>query len=163
MSALIASCLGLGRLRPAPGTWASAAALLAAWPILSLGGAPALAVAFVIVVALALLCVGPAIAGQPDQDPAWIVIDEVAGQWVALSPVAWGAWSRGFEPLALWPGWVAAFVLFRLFDVWKPGPVGWADRRGGAGGVLLDDLVAGLLAAAGVVALGVLYHVILFA
>ena len=45
------------------------------------------------------------------------------------------------------PGWVVGFLLFRLFDIWKPGPVGWADRRKGPTGVMLDDVVAGLLAA----------------
>jgi phosphatidylglycerophosphatase A len=49
-------------------------------------------------------------------------------------------------------GVVLAFALFRLFDVWKPGPVGWADRQPGAFGVMADDLVAGALAAVGVVA-----------
>jgi len=53
---------------------------------------------------------------------------------------------------------VAAFVLFRLFDIWKPGPVGWADRRGGATGVMLDDLIAGVFAALGVVALAAISH-----
>ena len=54
----------------------------------------------------------------------------------------------------LWPGWVAAFLLFRLFDIWKPGPIGWADRRHGAWAVMLDDLIAGVFAAIGVVAAG---------
>ena len=56
----------------------------------------------------------------------------------------------GAELLALYPGWIAAFVLFRLFDIWKPGPVGWADRRGDALGVMLDDVIAGVMAAIGV-------------
>ena len=43
-----------------------------------------------------------------------------------------------------WPGWVGGFLLFRLFDIWKPGPVGWADRRKGPTGVMLDDVLAGL-------------------
>ena len=42
-----------------------------------------------------------------------------------------------------WPGWVFGFLLFRLFDIWKPGPVGWADRRKGPTGVMLDDVLAG--------------------
>jgi phosphatidylglycerophosphatase A len=48
---------------------------------------------------------------------------------------------------ALWPGWIVAFVAFRLFDIWKPGPIGWADRRGDALGVMLDDILAGVAAA----------------
>jgi phosphatidylglycerophosphatase A len=76
-------------------------------------------------------------------DDGRIVIDEVAGQLLALAPLlAVGA--------AREAGWlVTGFVLFRVFDVWKPGPVRWAERRFGGGiGVMLDDVVAGLLAAA---------------
>ena len=48
-------------------------------------------------------------------------------------PLSLGLWLAGAPPaLFPWPGWVSAFVLFRLFDIWKPGPVGWADRREGA-------------------------------
>ena len=64
----------------------------------------------------------------------------------------------GVDVLALWPGWIAAFVGFRLFDIWKPGPVGWADRRDDAVGVMLDDIVAGVMAALLVVALAAAYH-----
>jgi phosphatidylglycerophosphatase A len=62
---------------------------------------------------------------------------------------------------ALWPGLIAAFVLFRLFDIWKPGPVGWADRRDDALGVMLDDVIAGVLGAIAVVALAALAHGVL--
>ena len=58
----------------------------------------------------------------------------------------------------LWPGVLTAFVAFRLFDVWKPGPVGWADRRDDATGVMLDDVWAGVLAAICVIALAVAAH-----
>jgi phosphatidylglycerophosphatase A len=58
-----------------------------------------------------------------------------------------GATHAGADALALWPGWVVAFAGFRLFDIWKPGPVGWADRRGDALGVMLDDVFAGVMAA----------------
>ena len=70
-------------------------------------------------------------------DPGWVVIDEVAGQMLAL--------------LALKrPGWIgalAAFALFRAFDIAKPGPIGWADRQGGSAGIMADDVLAGLAAA----------------
>jgi hypothetical protein len=86
--------------------------------------------------------------GRSDKDPSEIVIDEVVGQWIALWPVSFGAQMAGADVLALWPGIVAAFVLFRLFDIWKPGPVGWADRQPATPlGVMLDDIVAGWLAA----------------
>ncbi|MBV9373698.1 MAG: phosphatidylglycerophosphatase A [Alphaproteobacteria bacterium] len=70
-------------------------------------------------------------------DPGWVVIDEYAGQWIALLGL-----SR-LTPLAL----LAAFLLFRFLDVSKAGPVGWAERQPGAAGVMADDVVAGGLAA----------------
>ena len=76
------------------------------------------------------------------KDDGRIVIDEVVGQLVSLGPlVALGG--RGD-----WGGVVTGFVAFRCFDVWKPGPVRWAERRfAGGAGVMLDDVAAGLLAA----------------
>jgi phosphatidylglycerophosphatase A len=74
------------------------------------------------------------------QDPSWIVVDEGAGQLIALAGLPLEANSAGL---------VMAFALFRALDILKPGPVGWADRQGGAFGVMLDDLVAGVIAAAG--------------
>jgi phosphatidylglycerophosphatase A len=87
------------------------------------------------------------LAGSADKDPSEIVIDEVAGQFIALWPVSLGAAFAGVGVLDLWPGIVTAFLAFRLFDIWKPGPVGWADRQEGALGVMADDLIAGWLAA----------------
>ena len=84
-------------------------------------------------------------------NPSEVVIDEVAGQWIALLFPACAFWWRGWEGVMPYPGWVAAFVFFRLFDIWKPWLVGRADRRGDAAGVMLDDLIAGVLAGIGVV------------
>ena len=91
-------------------------------------------------------------------DPGWIVIDEVVGQWIALLPIAVGATLSGTTPMRLWPGILAAFLLFRLFDIWKPWLVGHADRRGDAIGVMLDDIWAGVFAACGLTALAALAH-----
>jgi phosphatidylglycerophosphatase A len=63
--------------------------------------------------------------------------------------------------LDLWPGIVTAFLAFRLFDIWKPGPVGWADRQQGALGVMADDLIAGWLAALVVAVFAVVAHLVL--
>ncbi len=61
-----------------------------------------------------------------------------------------------------WPGWIAAFLFFRLFDIWKPGPIGRADRRGDAAGVMLDDLWAGVFAGiARLVAAGLAHGVLM--
>lgn len=76
------------------------------------------------------------VAGAVD-DPGWVVIDEFAGQWIAMLTL------RTRSPLAL----LSAFVLFRLIDIGKPGPIAWADRRKTAAGVIGDDVMAGALAA----------------
>jgi len=145
---LIATLFGIGLLRPAPGTWGSAVAVAAGLAIDHTFGFAALVVATVAVTLLGFWAVAGATAGQPDKDPSEIVIDEVAGQWLALLFPAAAFWSRGMEDwwLDAWPGWVAAFVFFRLFDIWKPGPAGRADRRGDAAGTMEDDLWAGLFA-----------------
>ncbi len=154
MTRAITTFFYVGLLRPAPGTWGSLAALPAAWVLHGLGGFPALAVATLLVCALGTWATAREIAKGDDPDPSEIVIDEVAGQWIALWPLSLGLWHAGAEAWVFpWPGWVAAFVLFRLFDIWKPGPVGWADRQHGALGVMLDDIIAGIMAAI-VVALG---------
>ena len=154
---------GAGYLRPAPGTWGSLAALPVAWALLVLGGPLALAIAAGVAYSAGLVAVQAETAAGGDSDPSWVVIDEVVGQWIALLPVAAGAEQAGVDVLRLWPGWIAAFVLFRLFDVWKPWLVGRADARGDAQGVMLDDVWAGLFAAVGVLALAALAHLVLLA
>lgn len=158
---LIATVGGLGHLRPAPGTWASLAALPLAWVLHTWGGFPLLAIATVLATVGGLWATGVMIGSDPHMDPPEVVIDEVAGQWLALWSISLPAWLHGIDITVLWPGWVSAFVLFRLFDIWKPGPVGWADRSGGASGVMLDDLIAGLFAALGTVLLAGLAHGVL--
>ena len=74
--------------------------------------------------------------GTEDLDPSEVVLDELIGVLIALAFVPWEL-----------PWVVAAFVLFRLFDIAKPGPVGWADRNlKNYVGIMLDDVIAGLLA-----------------
>ena len=155
----IGTVFGVGLLKPAPGTWGSLAALPLAWVLHLLGSWPLLLVATVLIVPLGVWAVAGMMSEGGVHDPSEAVIDEVGGQWIALLPVSYGAAFAGADALALWPGWIAAFVLFRLFDVWKPGPVGHFDRQHTALSVVLDDVMAGLLAAAGVIALALLYHV----
>jgi phosphatidylglycerophosphatase A len=107
---------------------------------------------------------GRELADRPGDDPSEFVIDEVAGQWVALLFPAFAFWYRGIEDWAIvaYPGWVAAFLFFRLFDIWKPWLVGRADARHDAAGVMLDDLWAGLFAGLAVmVAAGVAHGVLM--
>ena len=158
MNHLITTFLYVGHFRPAPGTWGSLATLPLVLILHWIGGPWLVATALAAVIWFGFQAIKAETAGSADKDPSEIVIDEVAGQMIALLPVSYGAWSVGAAVTALWPGWIAAFVLFRLFDIWKPGLVGRMDRRGDAWGVMADDLVAGVFAAIGVVILAALAH-----
>ncbi|WP_297772280.1 phosphatidylglycerophosphatase A [uncultured Roseovarius sp.] len=158
---LISTFFYIGHLRPAPGTWGSLAALPVAWGIHLIGGPLALGVAIIVVFTLGWWATELETKENSDKDPSEIVIDEVAGQWLAFLPVSIGASHAGADISSLWPGFVFAFLAFRLFDIWKPGPIGWADRRGDALGVMLDDMLAGLLAAACVMLAAGFYHGVL--
>ncbi len=155
----IASFFGVGFLPKAPGTWGSLFALPFAYLIMGFFGFPMF---FVLTVLLFFLGWRAVVKVQKDQDvedPGWIVIDEVVGQWVALWPIGYGIYSAGLDPLVfLWPGYVVGFLGFRLFDIKKWGPVGWADRKGTALGVMLDDVFAGLGAAVLVMIGAAIYH-----
>lgn len=140
---LIATWGGAGLLPGAPGTWGSLAALPFIWICYTYGGLPALWVftlgAFFIgwwAVHAYMLRIGRR------DDPKEIVIDEVAGQSLTLLPVFF-----------LFPdkGWLYAmgFVLFRVFDIGKPWPIRWVDRKmKNALGIMLDDILAAIPAAA---------------
>lgn len=133
LARVIASVAGIGHVPAAPGTAGSLAAIAAgaallAWHPAALWAGAVLAV---------LGGLGAIVVARVSGDPAWVVIDEVAGQWIAMLPL----------PRPSWAGLLAAFALFRLFDIVKPGPVGWADRQPGAFGIMADDVVAGILAA----------------
>ena len=156
----LATLFGIGHLRPAPGTWGSAAAVALGVAIDHVLGFPALVLATLAVIPLGFWAPARAVAGSADKDPSEIVIDEVAGQWIALLFPAAAFWSRGMGDwaLAAWPGWVAPFVFFRLFDIWKPWLVGRADAKGTARGTMEDDLWAGLFAGIATVAAAGLWH-----
>jgi phosphatidylglycerophosphatase A len=158
MSRIITTFFYVGLLKPAPGTWGSLAALPVAWALHIAGGPVLLVAATVAVAAVGWWATAVEVAGAEDQDPSEIVIDEVVGQWIALWPVSVGAAMAGTSFTALWPGIVTAFLAFRLFDIWKPGPVGLADRQKGPTGVMLDDIVAGWLAAMVVALAAVVAH-----
>ena len=158
LARMIGTVLGAGYIRPAPGTWGSLVALPWAWLLHVIGGFPLLLLGVFVAFAKGWWATGQMIKGQDDHDPSEIVVDELVGQWIAILPLSYAAWSMEISILAMWPGWIAAFVLFRFFDITKLGPVGWADRRGDALGVMLDDVVAGVFAAIGVLVLAALYH-----
>ena len=147
----LATGFGSGYLRPAPGTWGTLAGL-AAWLLLLAGfraaGAPwALLVATLLLTLLAVWAAGHVVRETGQKDPSFIVIDEWAGLWIALVPLLFTSTLQP-QPWSLWAArLVAPFLLFRLFDIWKPGPVDAAQGLPGGWGVVLDDVLAGLLAA----------------
>jgi len=162
MSKLIATFFYVGLLRPAPGTWGSAAAIPVGYLIHVAGGFPALLAATIAVFFIGWWATMAETRGKDNHDPSEIVIDEVAGQWIALLPLSGGLWHAGMDPwLFPYPGWVGAFLMFRLFDIWKPGPVGWADRKSTAFGVMFDDVIAGVMAAIVVTIAAVISHEVL--
>jgi len=139
MSWLVASFGGVGTLPRAPGTWGSLAALLLGLVLMAQPGA-------LLVAALAACAAGfvaiPRCVPDRDADPPWVVIDEVAGQWIAM---------LGLGSVTVL-GTLLAFIGFRLLDITKPGPIGWADRQGGAFGIMADDILAGVVVAVALIA-----------
>ncbi|MBL9057595.1 MAG: phosphatidylglycerophosphatase A [Rhodobacteraceae bacterium] len=158
MTRLLAIWFGVGLLRPAPGTWGSLVAVLLGWAIDRYLGFPALVAATVLVTLLGFWAVGVELRDRPGDDPGEFVIDEVAGQWIALLLPAAAFWARGWEGWLPWPAPLAAFLFFRLFDIRKPWLAGRADRRGDAAGVMLDDLWAGLFAGIATILAAAAWH-----
>lgn len=150
----LATGLGSGYLKPAPGTWGTLAGLLA-WVglVFALGRATWPFAPWVLLAApaaLTLLAVWAAdrvVQETGQKDPAFIVADEWAGIWIALTPLLFTMTLQP-QPVLLWTArLVAPFALFRLFDIWKPGAVNAAQGLPGGWGVVVDDVLAGLLAA----------------
>lgn len=147
---------GLGLVPVAPGTIGSLGTVLLIWlphRYLGLDGRLLAIGLLAYGVIVTLLRAHVVVGADQTGDPGWVVADEVAGQALALLPILLGFGPR-FGPA--WMPWVLGFVLFRLFDILKPGPVGWAERQHGAVGILLDDLVAGGIAAILLTGLGAL-------
>jgi phosphatidylglycerophosphatase A len=137
----IASGFGSGFSPFASGTVGSAVALIP-WIALRDLEWPWYLVAIAVAFAIGVWSADRVIRVLRIEDPGVVVWDEFVGQWIALLPLVVAP--RG------WPWIVAGFVLFRVFDVWKPWPASWADRsvKGGFG-TMLDDVFAGVYAALG--------------
>ena len=142
-SHLFATWFGIGLLRPAPGTWGSFAALLI-WYFTEFLHPTAHVILPIFILFSWLVC-SQATKDSDSTDHSAIVIDEVAGMLVTLSFVSHGIMTYLF-----------AFLLFRLFDIWKPWPISWIDQniQGGLG-ILLDDLIAGFFAG------GIIYGILI--
>jgi phosphatidylglycerophosphatase A len=139
----IATC-GVGYLPLAPGTWGSAVGV-GLFLLLVRATPPSAVVAVVLITIVTVTFAGIWAATRTEQlsgrkDPGKVVVDEVAGQFIALFP------------LLLFPRWsttavIVSFILFRFFDIVKPYPANKLQDLSGGAGVMLDDLVAGVYAA----------------
>lgn len=139
LATLIATFFGVGRLRPGPGTWASAVTVLL-WAALAYSLPASMRTLVVVGLALVVTVIGIPSATRVARasgikDPQFVVIDEVAGQLVALISV----------PLA-WKSFLAGFILFRVFDIVKPPPVRQLEELPEGTGIVLDDIAAGFYA-----------------
>ena len=133
--AYLATLGPIGHLRPAPGTIGSVVGVVSGYMIARYG-AGILAAATLLVTIIGVFAADAYGQTTGRKDAPEVIIDELAGQWIALIIL----------PLDLW-WFAAAFVLFRFFDITKVGPVGMAEQLSGGVGVMADDIVAGLLAA----------------
>ena len=140
---VLATFFGAGRMKPGPGTYGSLAAALLWFGAahlfhprpLSLAIATAAAALLITLIGIPASTIVARESGR--RDPGFVVIDEVAGQWIAL--------------IAVRPDWqhaALALVLFRLFDIWKPWPIRRLEALPAGTGIMLDDVAAGLLALA---------------
>ena len=139
---LTATLFGIGRLRPGPDTWASLATV-GAWSALAYRISPSARVPIAVALALAAILIGiPAatvvsrVSGA--KDPQFVVIDEVAGQLIALIGAPLG-----------WKSFLTGFILFRIFDIVKPPPVRQIEGLPEGAGIVLDDVAAGVYALIG--------------
>ncbi|MGB6926091.1 phosphatidylglycerophosphatase A family protein [Psychrobacter sp.] len=144
--------LGSGLPRRAPGTWGTVGGLIIAIPLLSLGFVPFLILTILSCILGVWICGRTAELMQGHDDPH-IVWDEWAGIWITLLPLSYmgiaddNFWQNVSQELSIF-AIVFAFILFRFFDIVKPPPIGWADKRVAGGlGIMLDDIIAGIMAA----------------
>ncbi len=129
---VVATALGAGRMKPGPGTWGSLAATVVWFVVADGTHAGAATVAWATLVGIPAATRVERESGK--QDPGYVVVDEVAGQWVTLiaCPVNWEHALLGL-------------ALFRLFDIVKPWPVRKLERLPEGTGIMMDDVAAGVL------------------
>ena len=147
-ASLVATLFGIGHLHPGPGTWGSAITVLL-WAAIARQLNSALRMPIAIALAALITVIGIRAAtrvarASASKDPQFVVIDEVAGQLIALIAV----------PFA-WKTFLAGFILFRVFDIVKPPPVRQLERLPEGAGVVLDDVAAGIYA---LIAMQLLLH-----
>ena len=177
LSFLLATWFGLGYLPKAPGTWGSLAGLVLIWALAlltSVAGSPkadfhvedwyfvvrfhVLPLFGIFVAALGVIVSSRVAAYSGTKDPQHIVVDEVSGQMLTL--VLGGIYATGsstgtsiytsgwsFYLDVPWKFLLAGFILFRLFDIWKPFPIRKLEKLPGGWGIMADDWLAGIYAA----------------
>ena len=163
LAAFLATGFGSGLSPVMPGTAGSLVGLAIAWPLAhgfaamnihgdSVGPVVGLLMSGLLVGLLGVAVSGPVCRALGSEDPGCIVIDEIAGQLIACAavPLFWPYASRLAEAAA----WLGAFVLFRFFDIVKPGPIRSSQELPGGWGVVVDDVLGGLAAAAVLAGIG---------
>ena len=125
----------VGKTRPAPGSWGSLFGVVTGFGLASLSSG-LLEIAILLAIIFGTIAANHHQSETGSKDASEVVIDEVAGQWIALLVI----------PLD-WRWALAAFVLFRLFDITKIGPIGMVEKWPGGVGVMADDVIAGVFAA----------------
>ena len=154
LNKLISSFFYTGFLRPAPGTWGSVAGMILAFILLNTIDLFTFCLILLFTTLVGFWATKHYIQHNSEKsDPSEVVIDEVIGQWIAVLPIGFILKVTEFSNKELWLVWLWAFVSFRFFDIIKLGLVGWADNLGGALGVLLDDILAGIAAGVTVIVL----------
>ncbi|WP_169393221.1 MULTISPECIES: phosphatidylglycerophosphatase A [Psychrobacter] len=160
--------LGSGLPRHAPGTWGTVGGLIAGVILMALGFVPFLMLTILSCVIGVWFC-GRTSEMMGVHDDPHIVWDEWSGIWITLLPLSYlltfqnamlgSYWQNILQPFSL-VALIAAFVLFRFFDILKPPPIAWADKKVAGGlGIMLDDIIAGVMAAATWV---IIYNVIFY-
>ena len=152
LATILATGFGVGLAPVAPGTAGSALALAAGWIAVavfsshmpSVVAAVGLLTSGLLVSAAAVPLTGQVATLLETDDPGCIVLDEIAGQLIASSVVPLFAYSSAATAVGLW---LASFFAFRLFDVWKPGPIRRWQNFPGGWGIVVDDVAAGVCAA----------------
>ena len=144
---LISSFFYVGFLRPAPGTWGSIVGIILAYIFLKTVTFMTFCLLLLFVILIGFWSTKKYIRKNSEKsDPAEVVVDEVIGQWIAVLPIGYMIQLPEINVEGLWFVWIWAFVSFRFFDIIKLGLVGWSDNLGGALGVILDDILAGIAA-----------------
>ena len=150
MKRLFTSCFGLGYLPVAPGTAGSLPPVIIFALLCTFGTPPIIVIIIMAVLALAgsIACIkfAPAVIAETGKaDPGEVVVDEFAGQSIALLPLSF-LLPQSASLGQIWTISLTGLIVFRVFDIVKPWPIRRLEKLPGGWGILADDLLAGLFA-----------------